>query len=203
MRGLPPTIPPVPSTTDADLVRAAGQGDRQAWDALVERFGGLVWSVARAHRLSAADAADVSQTAWLRLVESLDRIREPDRVGAWLATTTRNECLRVIRRSGRQVPTDLEVDDDPPASEDPPLDAGVLAGERDQALWRAFESISERCQVLLRMLIADPPPTYEEVSAALGMPIGSIGPIRGRCLDQLRRKSGISGLLDGSGSWGG
>ena len=186
------------STTDGDLVRAAAAGDRAAWDGLVERFGGLVWSVARAHRLGAADAADVSQTAWLRLVESLGRIREPDRVGAWLATTTRNECLRVIRRSGRQVPTDMEVDDEPPDPRAPPVEAGVLAGERDATLWRAFAAISERCQVLLRMLIADPPPTYEEISVALDMPIGSIGPIRGRCLEQLRRKSGITGLLEGS-----
>src|SRR5213080_2918328 len=89
------------------LVRAAAGGDQAAWDALVDRFASLVWSVARAHRLSAADAADVSQTTWLRLAEHIDRLRDPERVAGWLATTTRNECLKVLRLSGRQIPVDL------------------------------------------------------------------------------------------------
>ena len=185
-------------TGDGALLRAAADGDQRAWNALVSRFSGLVWSIARAHRLSASDASDVSQTAWLRLVENLGRIRDPDRVGAWLATTTRNECLRVIRRSGRQVPTDMDIDADPPDTESPMVDEGLLSGERDTALWEAFSSISERCQVLLRLLIADPPPSYEEIGAALGMPVGSIGPTRARCLDHLRRKTGITSLLGGS-----
>lgn len=181
-------------------MRAAAGGDQAAWDALVQRFSGLVWSIARAHRLGAADAADVSQTAWLRLVENLGRIREPDRVGAWLATTSRNECLRVIRRSGRQVPTDLDAEIDLEADEvaAPPPDAGLLTGERDTELWRAFSAISERCQSLLRLLIADPAPSYEEIGALLGMPVGSIGPTRARCLDHLRRKAGITTGAGGS-----
>lgn len=194
----PPTIPGVACTAEGELVRAAAAGDREAWDALVKRFGGLVWSIARAHRLSPADAADVSQTAWLRLVENLGRIREPDRVGGWLATTTRNECLRVIRRSGRQIPTDMDTDTEPTDTEAVPLDTGLLAGERDEALWQAFSAISQRCQVLLRMLIADPPPSYDDISAALDMPIGSIGPTRARCLEHLRRKARISGAVDAS-----
>lgn len=189
---------------DAALVRAAAEGDQAAWNALVQRFGGLVWSIARAHRLNAADAADVSQTAWLRLVENLGRIRDPDRVGAWLATTSRNECLRVIRRSGRQVPTDLDAEVELEADEvaAPPVDAGLLTGERDAELWRAFSSISERCQGLLRLLIADPPPSYDEVGALLDMPVGSIGPTRARCLEHLRRKAGITTGGGGSQEWG-
>ncbi len=189
-----PTIGAVSHAEDAALVRAAAAGDQAAWDALVKRFSGLVWSIARSHRLGAADAADVSQTAWLRLVENLGRLRDPERVGAWLATTSRNECLRVIRRSGRQVPTDIEADIDLEADETvaPPVDAGVLAGERDADLWRAFATISERCQVLLRLLIADPAPSYEEIGAILEMRVGSIGPTRARCLDHLRRKTGIT-----------
>lgn len=184
---------------DGVLVRAAAEGDQAAWDALVKRFGGLVWSIARAHRLSAADAADVSQTAWLRLVENLGRLRDPDRVGAWLATTSRNECLRIIRRSGRQVPTDLDLDTvEPTAIQAPPVDAGLLAGERDEALWQAFSAISERCQRLLRLLIADPPPSYEEIGDLLEMPLGSIGPTRARCLEHLRRKAGITTASGGS-----
>ena len=190
----------VPGTTEGALLRSAAEGDRAAWDALVDRFSGLVWSIARAHRLGAADAADVSQTAWLRLVENLGRIREPDRVGAWLAATTRHECLRVIRQSGRQVPTDLDTDADPPKADAPPPDTALLAGERDGQLWEAFSAISERCQSLLRLLIADPAPSYEDVGAALGMPVGSIGPTRARCLEHLRRKARITGALGDSGT---
>ena len=185
-------------------MQAAAAGDQAAWDALVKRFSRLVWSIARAHRLSAADAADVSQTAWLRLVENLGRLRDPDRVGAWLATTSRNECLRVIRRSGRQVPTDLDAEVDLEANDvtAPPVDAGLLTKERDADLWRAFSAISERCQTLLRLLIADPPPSYEEVGTLLDMPVGSIGPTRARCLDHLRRKAGITTDEGGSQQWG-
>lgn len=180
---------------DGALVRAAAAGDQAAWDALVKRFSGLVWSIARAHRLGPADAADVSQTAWLRLVENLGRLRDPDRVGAWLATTSRNECLRIIRRSGRQIPTDLDAGIDLEADEHlaPAVDTGLLAGERDAELWKAFSAISGRCQALLRLLIADPPPTYEEIGAVLDMPVGSIGPTRARCLEHLRRRAGITG----------
>src|SRR5436190_23324716 len=89
-----------------ELIRAAARGDQNAWTELVGRFTSLVWATARAHRLSREDAADVAQTTWLRLVENLDRIREPDRLGAWLATTARRESLRVIRRGAREHPTD-------------------------------------------------------------------------------------------------
>jgi RNA polymerase sigma factor (sigma-70 family) len=177
----------------AALVRRAAGGDSRAWDHLVERFGGLVWSIARAHRLSDADAADVSQTTWLRLVEHLDRIRQPERVGAWIAATARNECLRVLRLSGRQVLTGDEpetVDLDAPAP-----GAALLESERDAALWRGFAALTARCQVLLRVLLADPAPSYEEVAAALSMPIGSLGPTRQRCLERLRRHPEIAGIL--------
>src|SRR5436305_889496 len=90
----------------AALVRSAGGGDTAAWNAIVERFSSLVWATARAHRLSRDDASDVAQTTWLRLVEHLDRIREPDRLGAWLATTARHESLRTIRRGAREQASD-------------------------------------------------------------------------------------------------
>ena len=179
-------------------MRAAGQGEQRAWDALVARYSGLVWSIARAHRLDGPDAADVSQTAWLRLVENLTRIRDPDRVGAWLAATTRNECLRVLRRSGRQVPTDLEGDDEPSIDVGPAVDERLLVGERDEELRQAFAAVSARCQVLLRLLITDPPMSYDDIAATLAMAVGSIGPTRARCLEQLRRKARITGALDGS-----
>jgi RNA polymerase sigma factor (sigma-70 family) len=171
----------------AKLVAAAGDGDQQAWEGLVDRFGGLVWSVARAHGLSAADAADVSQTAWLRLVEHLSRIRDPERVGSWLASTARHEALRVLRRAGRELPVGDEGELAPRGAVVEPPDAHVLASERHEVLWKAFTALPGRCQRLLRVLIAEPAPSYQEVAAALQMPIGSIGPTRARCLRQLRR----------------
>jgi RNA polymerase sigma factor (sigma-70 family) len=173
----------------AELVRAAAEGDQAAWNGLVDRYNGLVWSVARSHRLAMADASDVVQTTWLRLVEHLGRLQDPERVGAWLATTARREALRALRHSARQVPTE-EL---PEAGTTAQLDAALLVAERDQALWQAFGGLSERCQALLRILVADPPPSYEEVGAALDMPIGSIGPTRARCLERLR------GLAEGEG----
>jgi RNA polymerase sigma factor (sigma-70 family) len=173
----------------AELVRAAAAGDQAAWNGLVERYSGLVWSVARSHRLSSADASDVVQTSWLRLVEHLDRLQDPERVGAWLATTARREALRTLRHSGRQVPTD-EV---PETATETPVGAALLEAERDRALWQAFGGLSERCQALLRILVSDPPPSYDEIASALDMPIGSIGPTRARCLERLR------GLAEGEG----
>src|SRR3954451_7085335 len=180
----------------AELVRAAAEGDRDAWDALVDRFNGLVWSVARSHRLSTVDASDVVQTTWLRLVEHLGRLQEPERVGAWLATTARRESLRTLRQSARVLATEPELLPDP--GTDAPLAAALLAGERDRALWTAFGGLSERCQVLLRLLVADPPPSYEDVSAVLDMPIGSIGPTRQRCLDRLRGLAETAGVTRGT-----
>jgi RNA polymerase sigma factor (sigma-70 family) len=180
----------------AQLVRDAAAGDQAAWNRLVARFNGLVWAVARAHRLDQADAADVVQTTWLRLVEHLGRLQDPERVGAWLATTARRECLRILRSSARVVPTETELLPDP--GTEAPLAAGLLADERDRALWSAFGGLSERCQVLLRLLVADPSPSYEDVGAALDMPIGSIGPTRQRCLDRLRGLAVTAGVTRGA-----
>jgi|SRR5450755_5118838 len=180
-------------TSLAPLIRAANDGDEAAWNAIVDRFSGLVWSVVRAHRLAPADAADVAQTTWLRLVEHLDRIQDPERLGAWLATTARHECLRQIRLRGREMPTDDAGVLDAPTTEDP-FDHRLIVRERDQALARALRTIGERCQALLRMLASPEPPSYEEIGAALGMPIGAIGPTRARCLDKLRRSPELAGI---------
>jgi RNA polymerase sigma factor (sigma-70 family) len=169
------------------LVRAAAEGDRQAWETLVARFERLVWAVARAHRLGGPDAADVVQTTWLRLVEHLDNVQDPERLGAWLATTARRECLRSLRSARREVPTDdgrLELVDDEE------LEVRISDARRDRALWAAFRKLPPRGQALLRLLASDPQPSYREISAALGMPIGSIGPTRARALEQLRAELG-------------
>ena len=174
------------------LVQEAAAGQQDAWDALVDRFAGLVWAIARGHGLSVADAADVSQTTWLKLAEHLHRIREPERIGGWLSTTARNESLRVRRVSRRHVTvaTVTELPDDPAVSS---ADCRLLESERDAALWQAFDNLPAPCKVLLRTLMADPAPSYVEVSAALGMPIGSIGPRRNRCLDRLRKQAVLRG----------
>jgi RNA polymerase sigma factor (sigma-70 family) len=176
----------------ADLVRAAAAGDEHAWNALVEKFSGLLWAVAHAHRLYNADAADVVQVTWLRLFEQLERLRNPSRVGAWLATTARRECLRVLRDSNRLV--FLSEDARECESDAMGPDDVVLERERDGALWRSFTRLRMSDQELLRLLVTEPRPPYEEIAAALDMPIGSIGPTRQRALTRLRRQ------LDGEGS---
>jgi RNA polymerase sigma factor (sigma-70 family) len=189
------TVSPPTEESLAGLVRRAAAGDQTAWDALVARYSPLVWAVARAHRLGPADAADVAQTTWLRLVEHLGRLREPDRLPGWLVTTARRECLQLLNRARREYVGG--VPDDVPADADAPVDAGLLADERDAILWRCFRRLSEQCQTILRVLMATPPPSYSDVSVALGIPVGSIGPTRGRCLDRLRETAIAAGLSIG------
>jgi RNA polymerase sigma factor (sigma-70 family) len=172
----------------ARLVDLAAGGDGNAWDQIVDEFAMLVWSIARAHRLSDDDAADVSQTTWCKLVEHLGRIKEPWRLGAWLSTTARRECLACKPRAARTIPWG----DHPPEIADASdrHDARLLREERDDALWSAFTRLGERDREVLRLTVTEPSPSYEEVGAALGMPVGSIGPTRGRALDRLRREVG-------------
>lgn len=195
-----PSTPPAPNRGRlsgeqvAGLVESAASGNQRAWDALVREFGGLVWAVARAHRLGDGDAADVAQATWLRLFEHLHRLNDPTRVGAWLSTTARRECLRVLRDNERRVP----FGDDRPEPESPEIspDDALLISERDHALWRSFSRLRASDQALLRLLMADPRPPYEEISAALDMPIGSIGPTRQRALERLRRELDSQGTLN-------
>ncbi|WP_329051409.1 sigma-70 family RNA polymerase sigma factor [Amycolatopsis sp. NBC_01488] len=175
------------------LLETAAHGDQAAWDALVDRYASLLWAIARGHRLADADAADVVQTTWLKLVENLGRIKDPDRLPGWLATTARHECLRVIRRAGRERPADERDWQDEPA-DGRGVDAALLLDERNATLWRALATLSEQCRRLLRVLMATPPPSYAEVADALDMPVGSIGPTRQRCLARLRERAGAAGL---------
>jgi RNA polymerase sigma factor (sigma-70 family) len=176
------------------LVPRAASGDESNWRRLVESFDGMLHSIARSHRLGDADAADVVQTAWLKLVEHLDDLREPERVGPWLATTTRRECLRVLARAARQT----TFGDDWPERESthPRPGDDVLTAERNRGLSRCLARLRASDQALLRMLLADPCPAYEDIGATLGMPIGSIGPTRARALERLRRELDSDGMLD-------
>ena len=185
-----------PERSVAELVVEAGKGDTAAWDALVERFAGLVTAVVRTYRLSPADAADVSQTTWLRLIENLHRISQPDRVGGWLATTARRESVRILRLADRQVPTsdeDLERLTDAPTVS---VDRDLLVDERDRALWEMFTKLPARCRLVLLALVGEPPMSYRDLSDVLDMPVGSIGPTRARCLERLRALAADAGNLD-------
>jgi RNA polymerase sigma factor (sigma-70 family) len=169
---------------NAELLDAARQGDQQAWDALVARYGRLVWAVARGFPLSPADMADLSQTAWLRLVENLGSITDPERLGSWLATTTRREAIRLLHRRNREIPAE-EHDEQSDEGADGPEER-LLAADEYQQLRAAMEKLPERCRNLLRVLAADSGASYAQLSDAVGLPVGSIGPTRARCLEKLR-----------------
>lgn len=173
------------------LVRAAG-GERAAWDALVDRFGNMVWSTARGFRLDEASASDVAQTVWLKLIENIDTIKDPARLPGWLATTCKREALRVVRQSERTIPTEFEYD---VPDEAPSLESLLIEDEESREVVAAFATLDQECQELLRLFTLEPALSYEEISEVTGRPVGSLGPTRGRCLDRLEAR--ISGIRRG------
>jgi RNA polymerase sigma factor (sigma-70 family) len=180
----------------ADLVTRAKNGEQQAWDALVERYAPLIWSICRHFRLEAADAEDVGQSVWLNLVAHLDHLRDSAALPGWLATTTRRECGRVInaadaRRAGERVLIAEAIPDTEAAA----VDQELLVAEQHAVLRDALARMPPNCQQLLAMLLADPPVPYAEISARLGISVGSIGPNRRRCLDRLSRDPAIATLI--------
>src|SRR6202167_4623013 len=198
--GMAPAAVPAPrqghdDLTVADLVAWARKGERQAWDALVERYASLIWSICRRFRLSDADADDVCQNVWMLLVDHLDTLQCAAALPGWLATTTRRECLRVLRTTqGPQGAfVDAEMMSDPLQER---AEHGLLQAERHAALHEAFGHLSPFGQQLMGLLIQDPPLPYAEISTRLGIPVGSIGPNRSRCLDQMRRHPAIAALIN-------
>jgi RNA polymerase sigma factor (sigma-70 family) len=176
-----------PDTQDiARLVRGAATGDLRAWERLVEQYARLIWSITADFKLAESDAADVAQTTWLRLLEHIDRIEYPDRVGSWLAATARNECLRNLAARKRVVLAPDEEVLSGVVAAGAEVDERILADERDQVVRDALSNLPRRWQRLLELLMADPPTPYADISDELGLPVGSIGPTRGRCLAQLR-----------------
>ena len=179
-----------------DLVMRARKGNQQAWEALVERYAPLIWSICRHYRLDRSDAEDVAQSIWLQFVNHLGAIRDPAAVPGWLTTVTRRECGRVVRAArGPQAAGQL-ADENLPDKHTRTAEQELLAAERHAVLCEAFTCLSPSRQQLMAMLIEDPPVPYTEISARLGIPISSIGPTRGRCLDQLRRHPAIAALID-------
>ena len=181
-----------------DLLAAAAAGSQVAWDAIVDRYERLVWSVVRGFRLDDASALDVTQTVWLRLVEHHDRIRDPESLPSWLATTARNESIRTLNRQKRQTPSAFEYDVEDLSAL--PVDDAMLSSEERARMARAFAKLGEDCQRLMRLLTADPPLDYETISEMIGRPVGSIGPTRGRCVKRLRQLYESDGAADGKDS---
>ncbi|MGW4526411.1 RNA polymerase sigma factor [Amycolatopsis sp. NPDC004378] len=176
----------------APLLENAARGAEWAWRDLVARYSSLIHSVCRQFRIGDADTEDISGAVWLHLVSNLARIREPEALPGWLQTTTRHECLRLLRHRNRLVPADAGLFAE---SADPAPDAVVIGAERLVAARRACALLPRRDRRLLALLFGDPPKSYQEISATLGIPVGSIGPTRARCLARVRTSPAIAALL--------
>lgn len=183
------TSPPIHEVSPGTLVRCAQAGDPRAWDELVERFGSLVWWTARRRGLSDADAGDVSQTTWLRCVQSIDKIRDPEAISGWLVTTARREAIRLSKRAGRQVligdENEHQLDAIDVRDRTCP-DATLITEEEAAGVRQAMKRLPQRGQDLLLMLMEDDRPNYAAIADAFDMPVGSIGPTRARQLERLR-----------------
>lgn len=176
-----------PASLDiAVLLRRAANGDKHSWNRLVDQYSRLIWSITARFRLAESDAADVVQTTWMRLIEHIDRIEQPDRVGSWLAATARNECLRHVAARKRIVLVPEDAEFDGADHHGPEVDEALLADERAEVVREAMTHLPPQWQRLMQLLMADPPVSYAEISDQLGLPVGSIGPTRGRCLARLR-----------------
>jgi RNA polymerase sigma factor (sigma-70 family) len=178
-------------TIVAALVTGAAAGDPDAWYAIVERYSPLVWSICTRFRLSRADSEDVGQNVWLLLVDHLSDLRKPAALPGWLATTTRRECLRVVAAARKPERPGTKLDEERQVARDLAIQEAILIAERNAVLRAAFAELPHQWQQLLSMLISDPSYSYAEISATLHIPIGSIGPLRARCLGRLRRSSAL------------
>jgi RNA polymerase sigma factor (sigma-70 family) len=179
--------------TVTELVEAAAAGETAAWREIVVRYGDLVRATVAGFRLQPADAADAMQNTWLRAVERIGTVRDPERLGGWLTTTAARECLGVLRRSRRELPVDAFVDQVAWAGPSP--ESRVLRKERDRAVDAAVAQLPTRRRELVDAIFRGPGADYVEVAQRTGMPVGSIGPTRGRCLAKLRN------LLDTDIAW--
>jgi len=176
----------------APLLESAARGTESAWQEIVARYSPLVLAVCRDYGLSGVDIEDVAGSVWLRLVANVSRIREPEALPGWLRTTVRHECLMLLRHKNRQIPTEGTLIG---GTTEPEIDAELIGAERRAAARDAFALLPERDRELLSMLFADPPKPYQEISSALGIPVGAIGPTRARCLARARRTPAVAALL--------
>ena len=176
----------VATVSAAELVDRAVHHDKAAWDQLVDLYGGLIRAVTWQFRLSEADAADVAQTTWLRLLEHIHQIKDGSRVGAWLATTARRESLRMVAQRKRLVLSGDAYDFEYVNNDEPEVDAPLLEAERAACVQEAVAQLPPRWRDIMALLSADPPVPYEQISQTLRVPVGSIGPTRQRCLRRLQ-----------------
>jgi RNA polymerase sigma factor (sigma-70 family) len=184
------------SSVSALVARVSG-GDQEAWNELVERYSPLVWSICQRYQLSRQDIDDVSQSVWLLLVENIASLRQAAALPGWLSTTTRHEIFRVLRVAHRHEHDDLPPDGQIPGDADAAtIEEELIVAERNAALRAAFAELQPHCHDLLSLLMSDPPPAYAHISTMLGIPVGSIGPQRSRCLDHLRRSPHLTGIIN-------
>ena len=179
----------------SELVDRARGGDSDAWRQIVEGLQGIVWRAVSGFGLSSEDRKDVFAAAFFRLFERLDTIREPHKLPGWMATTTRNEALTLVRARQRIEPRDTVGDGD---AETPAVDQALLETELVDALHQALGRMAPACRQLLELLTAEPALSYDEIALVLDMPRGSIGPSRQRCLERLRRSAELSAFVEGT-----
>jgi RNA polymerase sigma factor (sigma-70 family) len=174
------------------LLECALRGMQSAWQEIIESFSPLIFAVCHRYGISGADTQDVAGAVWLRLVANVATIREPKALPGWLQTTTRNECRMLLRQKNRDIPTGTDLFD---GRFEPDLDARLIDEERRATARRAFAQLPRPDRELLSMLFSDPPKPYKEISSALGIPIGAIGPTRARCLRRARHTPAIAALI--------
>ncbi len=168
-----------------ELLGRARDGDPAAWDEILRQYGPLVSATVRSFRLQEADARDAIQMTWLRLAENAERVRFPERLGGWLVTTARRECLQILRQAKLDVNLTGAVPETVADRSSGPEQRAVDA-DTTRTLWRLVDELSPRRRTLIRMLFTDSPCSYAELARAAGIPPGGIGPTRARTLRQLR-----------------
>jgi RNA polymerase sigma factor (sigma-70 family) len=176
-----------------ELVQAAATGDVGAYEKIVKQFNGLVWSICVSSGLDHTDSEDVVQGVWLRVVQNLGSLREPEKFAGWLARIARNECIGVVRRTIR---ARTLVAASPSERHHDGADVHLLEAERVSAVHAALAGLDTRCRELLHLLTSNPPVSYFDIGEAMEIPVASIGPTRARCLDKLRRAPAIVSITD-------
>jgi RNA polymerase sigma factor (sigma-70 family) len=183
---------PCPLSSLAELVSAARTGDGRAWAALVRRLNPMLRGVARRYGLSPSQVDDVVQETWMRLFEHVGRLREPEAVGGWLVVTTRREALRQLQtRVKEHLSDDRDLGDSVDGSEP---EGELVASERREALTHAMAALPARHRDLMELFLREPGLDYQEISDRTGIPKGSIGPIRGRCLVRMAADPALQAL---------
>ncbi|WP_405163002.1 sigma-70 family RNA polymerase sigma factor [Nocardia sp. NBC_01499] len=181
-----PHMDPAEVLRRQNLVAACVQGSQAAWRALIDEYSPLVWSITRTFRMANYDREDVYQSTWANVVTHLGDLQSPERLTAWLATTTRRECLKQIKRNARDIPIGDSSTLETPDHEAEATVHQVFRRVAGAEVRDAFRRLPDRDQRLLGLLVSDSAPNYDSVSGQLGMPRGSIGPLRGRALARLR-----------------